>query len=68
MSAFTNQIFRDDILKNMLSLIHLGGKELYNIIMTDNNSSPISERRQGWIYESVFQLLLNVMIRPLSSL
>jgi len=58
MSSVINQIFRDDILKNMLSLIHLGGKELYNIIMTDNNSSPISERRQGWIYESVFQLLV----------
>ena len=58
MSAFIKQLFRDDILKNMLSLIHLGGKEMYNIIMTDNNSSSTSERRQGWIYESVFQILV----------
>ena len=58
MSAFIKQLFRDDILKNMLSLIQLGGKEMYNIIMSDNNSSFTSERRQGWIYESVFQLLV----------
>jgi hypothetical protein len=77
-SLFINQVFRKDILANMIANTNLTGKELFNIIMSDNNSSP-SDSRRGDLYETLCEILLinkcidklnytNIMSGDLSSL
>ena len=64
------QVFRKDILKNMLNYLinknitgkEIGnelttGKELYDIIMKENKE-VCDERRQGWIFETLSLILL----------
>jgi hypothetical protein len=55
--AFINQVFRKDILANMLANTNLTGKELFDMIMKENNES-CDERRQGWIFETLCQILI----------
>jgi hypothetical protein len=57
-TEYEKPLFRKDILHNMLSNKNLKGLELFELIMRE--SSETSERRQGWIYESVFQILVFV--------
>ena len=54
---YEKPLFRKDILHNILSNINLKGVELYELIMREG-SDKTSERRQGWIYESLFQILV----------
>jgi hypothetical protein len=58
-SVFINQVFRKDILNNMLVNTELTGKELYDKIMKENKEL-YDERRQGWIFESLCQILIIV--------
>jgi len=55
--VFIDQVFRKDILTNMLKNIKLTGKELFDIIMKENKEL-YDERRQGWIYETLCQILI----------
>jgi hypothetical protein len=54
---FNKQIVRKDILMNMLANTSLSGKDLFTLIMSDNNSLP-SSSRQGDLYESLCEILL----------
>jgi len=56
-SVFINQVFRKDILANMLANIKLTGKELFDMIMKENKDL-YDERRQGWIFETFCQILI----------
>lgn len=51
------QVFRKDVLANMLSNLKLAGKLLFDLIMSDNNSSPISSRK-GDLFETLCEILL----------
>lgn len=54
---FTVQKYRKDILSNMLANLKLSGKEMFDLIMMEN-TEVVDERRQGWIYESLCQILI----------
>jgi hypothetical protein len=56
-SVFINQVFRRDILANMLANKNLTGKELFDLIMKENKEL-YDERRQGWIFETLCQILI----------
>ena len=56
-SVFINQVFRKDILANMLANTKLTGKELFDMIMKENKEL-YDERRQGWIFETLCQILI----------
>jgi site-specific DNA-methyltransferase (adenine-specific) len=56
-SVFINQVFRKDILANMLTNTKLTGKELFDMIMKENKNL-YDERRQGWIFETLCQILI----------
>lgn len=56
-SVFINQVFRKDVLANMLANTKLTGKELFDVIMKENNELH-DDRRQGWIFESLCQILI----------
>jgi hypothetical protein len=56
-SVFVNQVFRRDILVNMLANTNLSGKELFDLIMKENKEAH-DERRQGWIFETLCQILI----------
>jgi site-specific DNA-methyltransferase (adenine-specific) len=56
-SSFINQVFRRDILVNMLANKHLKGNELFNAIIKENKEL-FDERREGWIFESLCQILI----------
>jgi hypothetical protein len=54
---FKTQIYRTDVLENML--LHknlLSANELFELLMNENNGNP-DESRQGWIYETIFIIL-----------
>ena len=55
--VFINQVFRKDILANMLSNTNLIGKELFQVIMKENKQLH-DERRQGWVFETLCQILI----------
>ena len=55
--SFNIQKYRKDILSNMLANLKLSGKEMYDLIMMENKE-VIDERRQGWIFESLCQILI----------
>jgi len=56
---FKKQIIRTDILSNMLSHKQLSGEKLFELLMTDGNSSITrDETRQGWIFESIVQIVI----------
>ena len=54
---FNIQKYRKDILSNMLANLKLSGKEMFDLIMMEN-TEVVDERRQGWIYESLCQILI----------
>lgn len=56
---FVKQVHRKDILENMLTNINLTGKELFDIIMKENKELDV-QRRQGWIFETLCQILIIV--------
>jgi len=56
-NIYINQVFRKDILVNMLTNTNLTGIELYNIIMKENKESD-DVRRKGWIFETLCQILI----------
>jgi len=56
-SVFINQVFRKDILANMLANTKLTGKELFDMIIKENKEL-YDERRQGWIFETLCQILI----------
>jgi hypothetical protein len=60
-SVFINQVFRKDILANMLANTKLTGKELFDMIMKENKEL-YDERRQGWIFETLCQILIILII------
>ena len=62
---FIKQDFRIDILKNMLNYKHLTGIDLFNKIMLDNKDSN-DERRQGWIFETIIQILVVLKCFPIN--
>jgi hypothetical protein len=77
-SVFIEQVFRRDVLENIWANRHLTDKEMYNLIMSDNNTSPTDSRR-GDLYETLCEILLvmkcidrlnytNIMNGDLSSL
>ena len=56
---FVNQLTRKDVLYNLLNGINKSGIELFQCIMTDNNPSiTIDEKRQGFLYETIWELLI----------
>lgn len=56
-SVFINPVFRKDILENMLANTNLTGKEIFDVIMKENKEL-CDERRQGWIFETLCQILI----------
>ena len=56
-SIFINQVFRRDILANMLANTKLTGKELFDMIMKENKEL-CDERIQGWLFETLCQILI----------
>jgi hypothetical protein len=56
-SVLISQVFRKDILANMLANTKLTGKELFDMIMKENKEL-YDERRQGWIFETLCQILI----------
>jgi len=56
-TQFIIQKIRRDILANMLTNIKLTGKELFELIMNENKEL-YDERRQGWIFETLCQILI----------
>jgi site-specific DNA-methyltransferase (adenine-specific) len=56
-NIFISQVFRKDILANMLANTRFTGKELFNMIMKENKEL-YDERRQGWIFETLCQILI----------
>ena len=56
-NVFINQVFRKDILANMLANTKLTGKELFDVIMKENKEL-YDEGRQGWIFETLCTILI----------
>ena len=54
---FINQLLRQDVLANMLANTTLPGQELFDVIMKENKEL-YDERRQGWIFETLCQILI----------
>jgi site-specific DNA-methyltransferase (adenine-specific) len=61
---FVYQKFRKDILHNLLNLIHSGTydsfslREIFELLMTNNNSETISDPQKGFIFESIIEMLI----------
>ena len=55
--SFNVQKYRKDILSNMLANLKLSGKEMFDLIIMEGKE-VIDERRQGWIFESLCQILI----------
>ena len=51
--------FRKSVLDTMLTNKHLPGKELFEYIMFDGDTD---ERKQGWMFESLCQILIIFVI------
>ena len=56
---FVKQVTRKDVLNNLLNGINKSGIELFQCIITDNDPSiTIDEKRQGFLYETMWELLI----------
>lgn len=55
--SFQDQIIRKDVLINMLNNMHLSKKELFNIIMSENNKKP-NDSRAGYLFETLCEILI----------
>ena len=60
MSYFVNQITRKDVLNNMLLNPKLGGKNLFKLIIKENNPlcEDRDETREGWLYETFWEIII----------
>ena len=56
--TFFKQITRKDVLVNMLKNTSLTGQKMFELIITDNNDKDTSPTRQGWIYETLWQIVI----------
>ena len=56
---FVRQTRRKYVLQNMLTHVHLTGKEIFDLIMTEGKKT-CNKRRQGLIYETLCQILIIV--------
>ena len=54
--SFIRQVYRKDVLSNILTNRHLNAKELFDMIMTDNKES--NDIRKGWLFETLCQILI----------
>ena len=54
---FIQQVFRKDVLQNMLCNTNLSGKQLFELVMRENGT-PGDKIRQGWIFETLCQILI----------
>ena len=54
--VFIQQQLKKDVLTNMLANTKLTGKELFNMIVKENKDLD-DRRRQGWIFETLCQIL-----------
>jgi hypothetical protein len=61
--VFNKQFIRSDILNNMLSNSHLKGKDLFDMILKENKEM-LDERRQGFIFEGLCQILIILKCIP----
>ena len=55
--TFVNQVFRKDILTNMLLNKTVLGKDLFELIMSDNNTSPNASRKGG-LFEAIAEIMI----------
>jgi hypothetical protein len=55
---FSNQTHRKDIVTNIINNKHLTGKQLFHLLITENNETVCDKRRQGWIFESICQIMI----------
>jgi hypothetical protein len=55
-TLFQTQKTRKHVVQNMIQFSNLQGSELFRTIISDNGETP-SESRQGFLYETVFQIL-----------
>ena len=55
--AFTKQVYRQNILENMLNFMLLTGTALYELVMTDNHTSS-DDSRQGDLFECLCEILV----------
>ncbi len=54
---FTKQTYRIDVLFNILKNNTIDAKELYNSLMTDNNTTN-DDKRKGFLFETLSIILL----------
>ena len=58
---FKKQVIRKDVLINMLYGMDKTGNDLFQQIMTDDNSViVIDEKRQGFLYETIWEILISL--------
>jgi len=60
-NAFITQVFRKDILANMLANTQLSGRELFELLMNEKQNVSVSSKttpRQGYIFETICQILI----------
>ena len=63
---FIPQVYRKDVLANMLSHTELGGEKLFRKLITDNNVAENHDERnkirQGWIFETICQIAMTMKL------
>ena len=63
---FIPQVYRKDVLANMLSHTELGGEKLFRKLITDNkvaeNHDERNKIRQGWIFETICQIAMTMKL------
>jgi hypothetical protein len=52
------QIYRKDVLINMLSNVNKSGEEIFDLLLNENKK--VDETRQGWIFETICQILITL--------
>ena len=58
---FNKQVIRKDVLVNMLNGMDKTGNDLFQQIMTDDNSVIVIDKiRQGFLYETIWELLISL--------
>ena len=53
------QIYRKDVLINMLLNINKSGNEIFHLLLNENKNK-VDETRQGWIFETICQILITL--------
>ena len=63
---FITQVYRKDVLANMLSHTELGGEKLFRKLITDNNANENhadrDRKRQGLVFESICQIAMTMKL------